>query len=76
MPQDLLKKYLIYAKEKVRPKLHQMDQDKVAKMYSDLRRESMVRILNLRFIASGTYSPSSVSKNFAFSYVALTLLFL
>ncbi|XP_070557526.1 DNA replication licensing factor mcm2-like [Ptychodera flava] len=41
IPQDLLKKYLIYAKEKVHPKLHQMDQDKVAKMYSDLRRESM-----------------------------------
>ncbi|XP_077982229.1 DNA replication licensing factor mcm2-like [Glandiceps talaboti] len=41
IPQDLLKKYLIYSKEKVHPKLHQMDQDKVAKMYSELRRESM-----------------------------------
>ncbi|XP_002740276.1 DNA replication licensing factor mcm2-like [Saccoglossus kowalevskii] len=41
IPQDLLKKYLIYAKDKVHPKLHQMDQDKIAKMYSDLRRESM-----------------------------------
>ncbi|ESO84409.1 hypothetical protein LOTGIDRAFT_168864 [Lottia gigantea] len=41
LPQDLLKKYIIYAKEKVHPKLHQMDQDKIAKMYSDLRRESM-----------------------------------
>ncbi|XP_005108123.1 DNA replication licensing factor mcm2 [Aplysia californica] len=41
IPQDLLKKYIMYAKEKVRPKLHQMDQDKVAKMYSELRRESM-----------------------------------
>merc|ERR1719367_1136943 len=28
--------------ERVHPKLHQMDQDKVARMYSDLRRESMV----------------------------------
>ena len=42
VPQELLKKYIIYAKEKTHPKLHQMDQDKVAKMYSDLRRESMV----------------------------------
>ena len=42
IPQELLKKYLIYAKDKVHPKLHHMDQDKVAKMYSDLRRESMV----------------------------------
>ena len=41
IPQELLKKYIIYAKEKAHPKLHQMDQDKVAKMYSDLRRESM-----------------------------------
>lgn len=41
VPQELLRKYIMYAKEKVRPKLHQMDQDKVAKMYSELRRESM-----------------------------------
>merc|ERR1712059_67436 len=41
IPQDLLKKYVLYARERVHPKLHQMDQDKVAKMYSDLRRESM-----------------------------------
>ena len=42
IPQEMLKKYIIYSKEKAHPKLHQMDQDKVAKMYSDLRRESMV----------------------------------
>ncbi|KAK3102492.1 hypothetical protein FSP39_011770 [Pinctada imbricata] len=41
IPQDLLKKYIIYCKDKVHPKLHQMDQDKVAKMYAELRRESM-----------------------------------
>uniref|UniRef100_A0A2C9K1B1 DNA replication licensing factor MCM2 n=1 Tax=Biomphalaria glabrata TaxID=6526 RepID=A0A2C9K1B1_BIOGL len=41
VPQELLRKYITYAKEKVRPKLHQMDQDKIAKMYSELRRESM-----------------------------------
>ena len=41
IPQTLLKKYILYARERVHPKLHQMDQDKVAKMYSDLRRESM-----------------------------------
>lgn len=44
LPQEVLKKYIIYAKERVHPKLNQMDQDKVAKMYSDLRKESMVRI--------------------------------
>ncbi|XP_029633599.1 DNA replication licensing factor mcm2 [Octopus sinensis] len=41
IPQELLRKYVIYAKEKTSPKLHQMDQDKVAKMYAELRRESM-----------------------------------
>ena len=39
--QDLLKKYILYARQRVEPKLQFMDQDKVAKMYSDLRRESM-----------------------------------
>ncbi|KAH0508353.1 DNA replication licensing factor MCM2 [Microtus ochrogaster] len=41
LPQEVLKKYIIYAKERVHPKLNQMDQDKVARMYSDLRKESM-----------------------------------
>jgi len=41
IPQDILKKYILYAREKIHPKLHQMDQDKVAKVYSELRRESM-----------------------------------
>ncbi|KAF7664250.1 hypothetical protein LDENG_00182550 [Lucifuga dentata] len=40
IPQDLLRKYIIYAKERVHPKLNQMDQDKVAHIYSDLRKES------------------------------------
>lgn len=42
IPQDLLRKYITYAREKIHPKLHQIDQDKIARMYSDLRRESMV----------------------------------
>ncbi|KAA0192153.1 hypothetical protein HAZT_HAZT006800 [Hyalella azteca] len=41
IPQEMLRKYLVYSREKVHPKLHQMDKDKVAKMYSELRRESM-----------------------------------
>ncbi|KAE8612240.1 hypothetical protein XENTR_v10012774 [Xenopus tropicalis] len=41
LPQEVLKKYIMYSKEKIHPKLNQMDQDKVAKMYSDLRKESM-----------------------------------
>ena len=42
LPQATLKKYMVYAKERSRPVLTQMDQDKVAKMYAELRRESMV----------------------------------
>lgn len=41
LPQEILRKYIVYAKEKVHPKLNQMDQDKVARMYTDLRKESM-----------------------------------
>ncbi len=40
IPQDLLKKYIVYSKEKVHPKLNHMDQDKVARIYGDLRKES------------------------------------
>jgi len=40
---------MIYAREKTHPKLNDMDQDKVAKMYSDLRRESMVSIASFFF---------------------------
>lgn len=39
--QDLLKKYIVYAREHLRPKLHQMDTDKVSRLYSDMRRESL-----------------------------------
>ena len=45
IPQELLRKYIVYSKEKVHPKLHQVDQDKVAKLYADLRKESMVSII-------------------------------
>lgn len=43
IPQDLLQKYLIYAKRNCHPKLEQdgVDKDRVARLYSDLRRESM-----------------------------------
>lgn len=42
IPQDLLRKYIIYAREYIHPKLHQMDQDKISKLYSDMRRESLI----------------------------------
>ena len=41
IPQDLLKKYIVYSKQNVHPKLTNIDQDKVAKLYSQLRQESL-----------------------------------
>lgn len=53
--QDLLRKYILYAKERVRPRLQDMDQDKVARLFADMRRESL---------ATGAY-PITVSLHFA-----------
>ncbi|EIW83154.1 MCM-domain-containing protein [Coniophora puteana RWD-64-598 SS2] len=39
--QDVLRKYIMYAREKIRPKLYDIDKDKIASLFADLRRESM-----------------------------------
>jgi len=39
--QELLRKYILYARERYRPKLYQIDQDKVARLFADMRRESL-----------------------------------
>jgi DNA replication licensing factor MCM2 len=41
IPQDLLKKYIMYARTHLRPKLQSLDQDRMARLYADLRRESL-----------------------------------
>lgn len=41
IPQELLRKYIMYARESVRPKLQALDQDRLARLYADLRRESL-----------------------------------
>eukprot|EP00743_Colponemidia_sp_Colp-15_P001012 GILK01001118.1.p1 GENE.GILK01001118.1~~GILK01001118.1.p1 ORF type:complete len:891 (+),score=144.69 GILK01001118.1:49-2721(+) len=41
IPQQLLKKYILYARQYVRPKLADVDENKIAKFYAELRRESM-----------------------------------
>lgn len=40
--QEILKKYIVYARQNVHPKLQNMDKDKVANIYSQLRQESLV----------------------------------
>lgn len=42
IPQDLLRKYLMYAREKIHPTLTYFDRDRVSKLYSELRRESLI----------------------------------
>ncbi|PWN25505.1 MCM-domain-containing protein [Jaminaea rosea] len=41
IPQDLLRKYIMYARDRIRPKLHALDQDRLSRLYADLRRESL-----------------------------------
>ncbi|OJJ44375.1 hypothetical protein ASPZODRAFT_781487 [Penicilliopsis zonata CBS 506.65] len=41
IPQELLRKYILYAREKCKPKLYQIDQDKIARLFADMRRESL-----------------------------------
>ncbi|KAF7376225.1 DNA helicase [Mycena sanguinolenta] len=41
IPQPILRKYIMYAREKIQPKLHALDQNKLADLFADLRRESL-----------------------------------
>ncbi|TPX32369.1 hypothetical protein SmJEL517_g04518 [Synchytrium microbalum] len=40
IPQELLQKYIMYARDHVHPRISDADTDKIAALYSDLRRES------------------------------------
>ena len=42
IPQDILKKYIIYARRYIRPKLSGINNDKITKFYTSLRQESSV----------------------------------
>ncbi|KAL7675605.1 hypothetical protein ACOME3_001872 [Neoechinorhynchus agilis] len=42
IPQEILKKYIVYAVEKFNPKLFKLDQERIARIYNDLRKESMI----------------------------------
>lgn len=64
IPQELLRKYILYAREKCKPKLYQIDQDKVARLFADMRRESL---------ATGAY-PITVSRRAIPSKLLLTVL--
>ncbi|VDD90988.1 unnamed protein product [Enterobius vermicularis] len=40
IPQDLLRKYIIYARERVHPKLELVSHEKITKLYTELRKQS------------------------------------
>ncbi|KAJ3172040.1 MCM DNA helicase complex subunit [Geranomyces variabilis] len=42
IPQDLLRKYIMYARDKVYPRIADIDHNKLEKLYAELRRESML----------------------------------
>lgn len=44
IPQELLRKYILYAKNHVHPKISRVDEDKITSLYAELRRESLVRL--------------------------------
>jgi hypothetical protein len=39
--QELLRKYILYAREHCSPKLYHIDEDKIARLFADMRRESL-----------------------------------
>lgn len=42
IPQEVLRKYIVYARERIHPRLAKMDKEKISRLYSELRRESMI----------------------------------
>jgi DNA replication licensing factor MCM2 len=59
IPQELLRKYILYARERCSPKLYHMDEDKVARLFADMRKESL---------ATGAYPITVSSISFPYPY--------
>ncbi|KAJ5072865.1 DNA helicase [Anaeramoeba ignava] len=72
IPQSLLKKYILYAKKNIHPQLTNIDEDKIKKLYSDLRSESAVTgsiPITVRYIESLIRMAESVAKMHLRDYV-------
>ena len=50
--QDMLKKYILYAKTRIRPELSQLDVDKISKLYADLRKRIHAKWLDSDYRSS------------------------
>eukprot|EP00834_Sanchytrium_tribonematis_P004042 NODE_180_length_13923_cov_0.697772.p2 type:complete len:762 gc:universal NODE_180_length_13923_cov_0.697772:10948-13233(+) len=53
--QDILQKYILYAKQNVQPRLDQVDKDKISSLYAEIRKTSMVNIFNLEIHIDSSY---------------------
>ena len=80
MDQAILRKYIIYARRNVHPKLTEIDKEKVTQFYADIRRESNVVggiSIAVRHIESVLRMAESHAKmhlrDYAVSYTHLTL---
>lgn len=40
IPQELLRKYILYARERCSPRLMDMEEEKMGRLYADMRKES------------------------------------
>jgi DNA replication licensing factor MCM2 len=54
IPQDLLRKYIVYARDKMHPSISDIDKDKIASLYSELRRESLVCEISYDILITAT----------------------
>ena len=41
IPQDMLRKYITYARDRIKPRLDALDEERLSRLYVDLRRESL-----------------------------------
>ena len=41
IPQELLRKYILYSREKCSPKLYNIDEEKISRLFGDMRKESL-----------------------------------
>lgn len=49
IPQEMLKKYITYARERVHPKLNKANLEKIVKLFTELRRETRVRTISFSY---------------------------
>ena len=57
--QELLRKYILYSRERCSPKLYNIDEEKVSKLFADMRRESLATGAYPITVNAGQYNPTN-----------------